>query len=97
MISLDKYIDDEGYSPIPCPNCGSKVAITNSRDYRILSTYANCQSCDGSYFDIDSEAFVSLSYKDLVQTDSEIVAIKYFYWASKPDAKLGYRCNQEWD
>lgn len=99
MNKLDKYIDNEGYSPISCPNCGNRVTITNSRDCNVLSTYASCEDeleCQGTYFSIESEAFAGSS-DELKQSDFEIVAIKYYNWASRGDKIDGYRCNGEWD
>lgn len=94
-VHIDKFIDDEGYSPVPCPNCGGRVDITNSRDCSVLSSYASCDSCEGTYFRIEASAF-SARPLELIQPDAEVVAIKYFYWASKAGVK-GYRGNGEWD
>ena len=96
--NLDSFLDENDLSPIPCPNCGGKVEVTNSRDCELLRTYAKCRNadCDGQYFTIASNAF-SGAPKELLQKDSEIVAIKYFYWAQSERAKLGYRCHNEWD
>jgi len=98
-MSLNKYMDNDGFSPIPCPNCGSKVRITNSRDCRVLNSYAQCTgdcSCLGSYFSIESES-LSIRSDELLQSDCDIVAIKYYNWASSDEKIEGYRCNGEWD
>jgi len=98
-VDIHKYIDDEGYSPAPCPNCGSRVDITNSRDCSVLSSYAQCEndSCGGTYFTTESQAFGELTMDMLGVTDFEIVAIKYYNWASSDKEIKGYRCDGEWD
>jgi predicted RNA-binding Zn-ribbon protein involved in translation (DUF1610 family) len=95
----DCFIDDNGFSPIPCPNCGSKVQITSSRDCDVLSTYASCtnSACEGNYFTSESNAVLHRP-KELEEiTEFELVAVKYFYWAKSERSKEGYRCSSEWD
>ena len=41
--NLDSFLDENDLSPIPCPNCGGKVEVTNSRDCELLRTYAKCR------------------------------------------------------
>ena len=79
-----------------CPNCGSSVVITTSRDCSVLSTYIRCESCEGTYFYTESEAFGETTTDLVGISDSYICIKKYISWASKSGIK-GYRCNGEWD
>lgn len=97
-FNINKFLNDDDTSPVPCPHCGSKVEITNSRDCELLSTYARCQNedCEGEYFYTESNAFL-MQPAEFYYSDIQIVAIKYYYWAKSVRAKKGYRCLNEWD
>tara|TARA_R110000737_G_scaffold296532_2_gene303129 strand:+ start:115 stop:543 length:429 start_codon:yes stop_codon:yes gene_type:complete len=92
-----KYIDKDYYSPIPCPNCGSKVSISDDRNCSTHSIYASCENrgCGGMYFHTDSQASLPL-HEDVLQDDWDIVAVKYYQWASQDCEIVGYGCNGEW-
>ena len=96
---MNKYMDDNDLSPIPCPNCKGSVEITNHRDGNIVSSYAQCENnitCQGIYFRVDS-TIKSPVHSELLQSDFEIVAIKYFYWAKSENKLDGYRFDNCWD
>jgi len=92
-----EYLTKDDYSPIACPNCGSRVEVTTQRDGNIIITYAGCcddnnNYCDGMYF--STESHLEIDAEGLIQSQYEIIARKYYYWAkSGPN---GYKHKGEW-